>query len=536
MQCASGGIASEKTQPPSNDKTPRAAKHQGVLPRKSLTLTIAPSDAETLNPFGDTLTRQDLFDIESSTDFWNRTPQLQLIWHTARRYNRMSPWGLLAAVMTHRVSHIPPNVVLVEDDGSEGSTLVDGMSANIFTALCGRPGSGKSRAIRKATSLVPPCGIPLPDGTGQGIVRQFSERVKITKDGEGKPLDVPYMTTRFMRHSLTLHAPEVKTLNAEFAREGSKTAEMLRSMWVGETVGMTNSDKDRTGVLLANMYRIAALWGVQPKNASAIMAGAGDGTPQRFLWAPVEEFRTRDDEHPFVATPSPVTTFPFPVFLTGPADILMQALPKELVDGEPLPDPIWVHWSPQMKADIDAFYEQQKVDDADREEWESPDDDAAQAIDETREMETHLLLMRIKVAVQIGFLHGHTEPSDLDWFLSGVLMEVSIGTAAGVWQVCQREEQKEAAKRGTTRGIEMDAATTAAAAAKFARVSGVADDAYKKLAALGPLRENGVKMKLTAGKRPFVRDALRYLEDNGKAEYDGTLWHAVYNGRKLGRD
>lgn len=29
-------------------------------------------------------------------------------------------------------------------------------------------------------------------------------------------------------------------------------------------------------------------------------------------------------------------------------------------------------------------------------------------------------------------------------------------------------------------------------------------------------------------RRPFTRDALRHLEDQGRAHYDGTHWHAVH--------
>lgn len=59
-----------------------------------------------------------------------------------------------------------------------------------------------------------------------------------------------------------------------------------------------------------------------------------------------------------------------------------------------------------------------------------------------------------------------------------------------------------------------------------ARVEKVAQSVYVQLTQRGALTENGVKMTLTVGKRPFVRDALRYLEDQGRAEYDGTRWHA----------
>lgn len=59
------------------------------------------------------------------------------------------------------------------------------------------------------------------------------------------------------------------------------------------------------------------------------------------------------------------------------------------------------------------------------------------------------------------------------------------------------------------------------------RVTTTAELVYKKLAK-APMRENGVKRELRPERRPFTRDALRHLEDQGRAHYDGTHWHAVH--------
>lgn len=164
------------------------------------------SEATPSTPFGDPIDRQGIYEIEASTDFWNRKPQLQLI-YAAAMDERISPWGLLAAVMAHRLSHVPPTVVLVKANGKEGPSLASGTSLNTFVGLVAPPGGGKSVTFRLASELMPPKDIPLADGTGQGIVKAMAERKKITKDDEGKTLDNPYMVTRFHRHSLTLHAP-----------------------------------------------------------------------------------------------------------------------------------------------------------------------------------------------------------------------------------------------------------------------------------------------------------------------------------------
>lgn len=488
-------------------------------------------------PFGEPMDRQGIFNVESDTDFWNHNPQLQTIYHAAMD-ERISPWGLLAACMTHRLSHVPPNVVLVKANGKEGPTLATGTSLNSFVGLVGKSGGGKSITFRLASELIPPKDIPLADGTGQGIVKAFAERKKITKDDEGKPLDTPYMVTKFHRHSLTLHAPEVATLNAEFAREGSKTGGMMRSLWVGETVGMTNADSERNAVLPSNMARLCGIWGVQPHNATAIMGQADDGTPQRFLWVPV---RDRRRNHPELLTnvgqPPPLNTlqspFPFPVFGTTPPAIAMgTSLPSELRDDDPLPAPIWVHWSPDMAATVaDNANAYDELMDG----YEDYDDLPPEVEDEERRltMAAHTLLMRIKLAAQLGFLWGHPEPDDEDWYLSGALLVMSMGEAAGVWKTCEKNRLKEAADRGNTRGIEQDAADVARNLQRDSRIEAVAASVYTVLARESGCTESGMKRHIAPTKRPFIRDALRHLEDRGRAKYDGAMWRAVYNGNAV---
>lgn len=65
------------------------------------------------------------------------------------------------------------------------------------------------------------------------------------------------------------------------------------------------------------------------------------------------------------------------------------------------------------------------------------------------------------------------------------------------------------------------------------RIERVANQAHKKLIEGGPQREYQVRSKLAHRDRSVVRDALRYLEDQGRATYDGTRWNAAYKGSAL---
>jgi hypothetical protein len=491
-------------------------------------MAAAPSgDAAAENPFGDPITRAFLHDVETSTRFWDATPQLQYIAHVAAE-QRVSPWGLLALVQVHRLSHVPPSVVLVDRAGKKGTRLEDGTSLNFFVSLVARTGGGKSVTFRLASGVLPPNGTPVPDGTGQGIVRHIAETRIVRKDEENKPLQVPYRVTLFHRHSLTIHAPEIKTLAAEFAREGSKTDAMMRSMWVGEVVGMTVADMERRVVIPANMARIAGAWGVQPVNAVALLAQADDGTPQRFLWAPAAEYR-----RPYPSrTPVPQgVTFPMPVFNSG-SPFGVSDMPSELRDDDPLPDPIWVEWSPQMTTDIaavhaaeDALYDCDPYADRSFEQQ-----DAEKALT----MQSHMTLTRIKLAALMGFIHGRANPSDLDWQLSGVQLDVSTAELSGVWKRCEQARLTVAQEKGAERAVELYSADTTRTLLKNSDTDQVAADVWAMLA-LRPRKAKEIRDRLSSRKRLLLKDALASLETEDRAEYDTgeALWWALWKGKRI---
>lgn len=486
----------------------------------------APFGDAATNPFGEPITRAWLDHVETSTGFWDATDQLRYIAHTAA-VQRVSPWGLLALVQAHRLSHIPPNVVLVDRAGNRGTVLSDGTSLNFFVSLVARTGGGKSVTFRLASGILPPNGTPVPDGTGQGIVKHLAETRLVRKDEENKPLPVPYKVTLFHRHSLTIHAPEIKTLAAEFAREGSKTDAMMRSMWVGEVVGMTVSDVERRVVIPSNMARIAGIWGVQPVNAVALLAQADDGTPQRFLWAPAAEYRRPYPSRP----PAQGVSFPMPVFQTN-SPFGVSDMPLELRDDDPLPEPIWVDWSPQMRADIvqihaaeDALYDCDPYADRDADQ-----ENAEKAMT----MQSHLLLTRIKLAAMTGFIHGRAEPSDLDWELSGIQLEVSNHELAGVWKRCEQARLTVAKEKGADRAVELYSTDTARTLLKNSDIDNVAHEAWALLA-LKPRKAKEIRDRLSSRKRLLLKEALASLASEGRAEYDPdqSMWWAMWKGERF---
>ncbi len=92
---------------------------------------------------------------------------------------------------------------------------------------------------------------------------------------------------------------------------------------------------------------------------------------------------------------------------------------------------------------------------------------------------------------------------------------------------------KEAAERGKSRGIELDAADVSRSLQRSARVESAAASVYTVLARIGGSTEKGLKRHITTSKRPHIRDALHHLEDQGRAHYDGATWRAMLDGRVL---
>lgn len=489
------------------------------------------SVAHAPNPFGEPLTREWLTELEVRTDFWNRNPQLQYIAAAAAR-EEVSAWGLLLAVTLHRLSHISPTVVLAKKDGSFGNSLVSGTSLNMFGALVGDSGSGKSVIFREASEIMPPFSRPVADGTGQGIVKSFIETERVTKDEDGNPLGSPVYVTRFLRHSLTLHAPEIKTLNAEFERSGSKTDSMLRSLWVGETVGMTTGEKDRRASLPANLSRICGLWGVQPVNATAILAGVADGTPQRWIWAPAEEFR-RGARAPQRTQPPATVHFPMPVYSPGqnPFGVSGGQLPEVLLDTDPLPDPEWVLWSPQMHVDIKTLRAER---DAlrDRDPY-APVTPELVAAEHRLLMESHLILTRIKLAAGLGTLWGHTSPTDEDWELAGIQLEVSNRELAGVWVRTEEAKEEATKEAGRRRGLEAFYADESRSVEVKNEIERLADKLWQKLAVC-PLTNKAARAAVPSDKRKLFRDITEFLENQGLLAIDSNnMYWALWKGTPL---
>ncbi|GAA3937211.1 hypothetical protein [Actinoplanes auranticolor] len=198
-----------------------------------------------------------------SAVFWDRRPLFQHIYRYAKA-NRLSPWGLLGAILVRACVATEPGVVL-PDDGS----------LNLFLALVGVTGQGKGRLLRHAAKSVELFTQIEPHsiGSGQGIPHLFKKR---DRDGT--------MTTLATR--VLFEIPEVDKFTALTKGGESILDSELRQVYSGEAIGGAYADPTKRLPIAAHTYRLGLVMGVQPDRAGPLFQSAGGGTPQRFLWMP----------------------------------------------------------------------------------------------------------------------------------------------------------------------------------------------------------------------------------------------------------
>ena len=157
----------------------------------------------------------------------------------------------------------------------------DYASANLYVNLVGPSGAIKSQAVAAARAWLHTVSPPDPvkPGSGQGIAKCFAY-VKTTKNG---PVQVG---KRWTRGRLI---PEVDTLTAAGSMTGSSLWAELRSAWSDERVGHDYADATKTVVLQPRRYRLCMIVGVQPLRAGPLFDDVDAGTPQRFVWLPVDD-------------------------------------------------------------------------------------------------------------------------------------------------------------------------------------------------------------------------------------------------------
>lgn len=182
-----------------------------------------------------------------------------------------SPEALLHTVLTRVSATTLPSVVV--------DTVIDQpASLNVIAALIGPPGTGKGRAIRHASKLLPFSNEHGPEElgltTGEGLIEAYIGVDDLT--GE-----------RVQIHDKAFAATtEAAVLAQCVTRAGNTLQAHLCSAWMAEALITSTADLDRRRKILADEYRFSGVMAAQPDVADAFLSSGYLGLPQRIAWAP----------------------------------------------------------------------------------------------------------------------------------------------------------------------------------------------------------------------------------------------------------
>lgn len=325
-------------------------------------------------------------------EFWQARPVLAHVRQAAHNRRRSADAVLLAA-MARASALIPPTVVLPATVGSVASL-------NFLAGIAASSGAGKSTSVDVARELVPIDRVDViadvPPGSGEGLIELYFEFV--TEEGpDGKQRKVKRKT----KNGALIYLDEGQALGEMGSRKGATLLPTLRSAWSGQTLGQSNATQETHRVLPAHSYRMAIVVGFQLEYVADLIADAGGGTPQRFVFASATDPSIPDKRPPW---PGPLS-FDIPAMVsTGTEVVVADNVIDEIDDdalrvgrAEYVPDPL----------------------------------------------DSHANLVRLKVAALLAFLDdSRLEVTDDDWALAGMVMRMSNTVRAVAIEHSRMEQRR----------------------------------------------------------------------------------------------
>lgn len=311
---------------------------------------------------------------------------------------RANPYAVLGAVLRRVIALVPPGVQLPPVIGGTASV-------NLFTASVGKSGQGKDIANAvgaSAVRFVNPDGSAIEDppspgvGSGEGLARFFRGH-----GNNGESANV----------AANVEVNEVTTLASLSDRKGGTLVGELLKAFLGQSIGFSNAQRATTTHVPAHTYRLCLGVSTQPENASFFLDREKDGLPQRFLWLPVVNpfARPPGGEQPEDVAPAQVVIPVFPTILTG----------TYLIG---VPQSIW--------SQIENFRYLVEI-----------------GSEEVDPLDSHLMLLRLKVAFGLAVLDERRDITEDDWRIAGQLVEVSNRVRADIRQIFQERQKRANAAR-----------------------------------------------------------------------------------------
>lgn len=284
-------------------------------------------------------------------------------------------------------------------------------SLNIFSAIVGNSGAGKSTGSSLTRVLTPAPDEEfrdgLPVGSGEGIAEAFMGTVEeptgeVTQRGKNVGDPVMRRVRKQVRHNAFFYVDEGQTIAKLGERNGSVLGETLRRAAVGETLGQTNASEERTRYIPAGSYSLGLLVGFQPSTAVPVLADASTGTPQRFLWGWADDPSIPDRPPEW---PGALMKHPGMQRLDAPCDLKFPLRIREM---------LWAEKIARNRGEI-----------------------------EVPELDGHAGLIKVKVAAMLALLADRQHVTEDDWQLAEMVWEASCGVRDHLVERAQREAAAE---------------------------------------------------------------------------------------------
>lgn len=350
-------------------------------------------------------------------------------------------------------------------------------SLNLFAAVVGVSGAGKSTGASLARTLMP---APfedfldgLPVGTGEGIAEAFmgvveEETGELHEKGPNRGEPVMARVRKQVRHNIFFYVDEGQTIAQLASRPGSTLSETIRRAAIGEALGQTNASEDRRRFIAPGSYSLGMLTGFQPSTAVPLLADASTGTPQRFFWAPAVDPAIPDAP---VAWPKPFT---FERHLVskrpdGPVDVTFpERIRREL-------------WAERVKRNRGEI--------------------------EVAELDGHAGLMKVKLAALFAVLDNRLDASEEDWALAELVWASSCALRDSLVDRARRESDALRQFEADAR-IEIEVRAHEAKAEVDLAIERVAMAIRRSAAQVGGVSRGAARKALASRDRKYFEQAL----------------------------
>jgi len=382
-------------------------------------------------------------------EFWQARDVLARL-HDFAQASQAGPWAVLGAALARMTASMSPAVMLPALTGGRASL-------NLFVALVGPSGAGKGVAERAAEQFlgrgvdVITSGV----GSGEGIAHLYAE------------VDRKGACVQKRNRCVLMTVPEIDTMAALNSRRGSTLLPELRKAWMGEQLAFQYATKDKRLLVPGHSYRLSLIAGVQPTHAGALLDDVDGGTPQRFIWLPVNDPNAPD---------------------------------------EPPPPPRGVSWGMPGLSEIGDHDGELTLGVCDKARAVIRADRLARLRGGEVAYAAHAALCRLKVAAALAWLSRpdvmHLDGvGEDDWDLAGVVMAMSDRTRQAAADAMSREAQERNESRAHS-----DAARQAIVADDTARRS--IDQACARILSMVSAARDGVRRKQLRGAMNRHRDVL----------------------------